>query len=101
MRKLRLAIPALSLWLAGCAAGTVTVDTGRRNGDYVEVSNPAYTMAPGAPATIWVPRSSVESGPPRGGVLVKEGVETVVNEIKGGQQAPPRDPASAPVAPSR
>lgn len=41
---------------------------------YVEIDNPGYTMSPGASPTIWVPRSYVESGPPRGSELVKEGI---------------------------
>ena len=38
-------------------------------------------MSPGAPPTIWVPRSYVESGPPRGGELVKEGFAKVKEAV--------------------
>ena len=43
--------------------------------DYVEIQNPVQTMSPGSPETIWVPRKSVDSGVPRGGVLVKRGYD--------------------------
>ena len=87
---LPLVLASLSL-LASCAvnregAGPAT--------DYVEIPNPMVTMSPNAPATIWVPRSSVESGVPRGGELVKKGYEKVV----GGSEPVPQQPAS-PVAP--
>lgn len=80
----RPSILVLFLWLTGCAAGNVTVDAGK-NDKYVEISNPAYTMSPGAPATIWVPRESVENGPLRGGAMVRQGVAKVVREIKSAQ----------------
>ena len=67
----------LLLWLTGCAAGTVTADAGK-NDKYVEISNPAYTTSPGAPATIWVPRESEENGPQRGSALVSQGIAKVV-----------------------
>ena len=56
--------------VAGCAGANAQTE-------FVEVPNPAMTMSPGAPETIWVPRSSVESGVPRGGELVKRGYESV------------------------
>ncbi len=71
----------LLLWLTGCAAGTITADAGK-NDKYVEISNPAYTTSPGAPATIWVPRESEENGPQRGSALVSQGIATVIREIK-------------------
>jgi hypothetical protein len=58
--------------VAGCAGAKVQSQV---PDDYVEVQNPAQTMSPGSPETIWVPRSSVESGVPRGGVLVKRGYD--------------------------
>lgn len=60
--------------VAGCA-GTKAQLPGPN--DYVEVPNPALTMSPNAPETIWVPRRYVESGVPRGGELVKRGYEAV------------------------
>lgn len=43
--------------------------------EYVEIDNPACTMTPNAPATIWVPKRYVESGIPRGGEVLKMGYE--------------------------
>jgi hypothetical protein len=64
----------------------------------VEVPNPGVTMSPDAPATIWVPRSSVESGIPRGGELVKKGFEKVSGTKEG---APHEDvPAAATQQPA-
>ena len=60
--------------LAGCV-GTRQVPAPAD--EYVEVDNPAATMSPSAPATIWVPRRYVENGVPRGGELVKRGYESV------------------------
>ncbi len=59
---------------AGCAS-TKAQSPGPN--DYVEVPNPALTMSPNAPETIWVPRRYVESGVPRGGELAKRGYEAV------------------------
>ena len=58
--------------LAGCA-GTLTPS--HMPQDYVEVQNPAVTMSPNAPMTIWVPKKSVDNGVPRGTELVKQGYE--------------------------
>jgi hypothetical protein len=62
------------MFLTACAAhhGDVT-----SSDDYVEIANPFYTASPNAPATIWVPRSSVDSGVPRGTELVKKGYDKV------------------------
>jgi hypothetical protein len=60
--------------VAGCA-GSKVQSPGQE--EYVEVPNPAYTMSPNAPETIWVPRRYVESGVPRGGELVKRGYQAV------------------------
>ncbi|WP_298273215.1 hypothetical protein [Geobacter sp.] len=68
--------------LAGCA-GTRPVPGPSE--EYVEVDNPAATMSPAAPATIWVPRRYVESGIPRGGELVKKGYEAAT---RGAGEAP-------------
>jgi hypothetical protein len=62
------------LTLVGCAGANN--GTAERQG-YVEIPNPAYTMSPNAPETIWVPRSYVDSGVPRGGELVKKGYEAI------------------------
>jgi hypothetical protein len=55
--------------VAACAANR----GGGTENDFVEVDNPGVTMYPNAPATIWVPRKSVDSGIPRGGELLKQG----------------------------
>lgn len=49
--------------------------------EYVEVMNPAYTMTPSAPETIWVPKKSTEWGIPRGSEVVKSGYETIKSEV--------------------
>jgi len=66
--------------------------------DFVEIPNPAITMHPNAPETIWVPRSYVESGPPRGGELVKQGYEKLKSastENNEQQSAPAGQPKTA------
>lgn len=73
------------LLISACSTNRAAVDTSM-NSEYVEVTNPAFTMSPGAPATIWVKRESVEKGVPRGGEVLKKGYESVVNEIQGGPQ---------------
>lgn len=73
-------LPFLFL-LAACAGNMAS--TQPLNG-YVEIENPAFTMSKDAPATIWVPRSSVEKGTPRGGELLKKGYEAVKQEVTGG-----------------
>jgi hypothetical protein len=89
----RSVVVSLSLGvLAGCA-GTYAQSPVPR--DYVEIANPAVTMSPNAPETIWVPRSYVEKGVPRGKELVKQGYEAVT------ETATPTAPAPmAPMAPS-
>jgi hypothetical protein len=49
--------------------------------EYVEVMNPAYTMTPSAPETIWVPKESTEWGIPRGSEVVKSGYEALRSEV--------------------
>ncbi|MFZ2950293.1 MAG: hypothetical protein WA003_12485 [Desulfuromonadaceae bacterium] len=85
MRIVKLAAFGLILLLAACAKNRVAVDNAG-NGEYVEIDNPAYTMSPGAPATIWVPRKSVDNGVPRGGEVLKKGYDSVVSETKGNPQ---------------
>jgi hypothetical protein len=87
-------LPLLFL-LAACAgnmAGTQPPDS------YVEIENPAFTMSKDAPATIWVPRSHVEKGTPRGGELLIKGYEAVKQEVTGGAQQRVAGGASAQVA---
>jgi hypothetical protein len=71
--KLKRSLPVLwfLLLIGGCAAMQQT------EGDMVEMANPGLTMSPNAPETIWVPRSSVEKGVPRGGELAKRGYHAV------------------------
>lgn len=93
LRLLKVVIPSCCLILAACAANKTSAT---HPDDYVEVDNPFMTMSKDAPATIWVPRSSVEgSAVPRAGELVKKGTEKVVQSIK---QSPPQTPAQTPVA---
>ncbi len=66
--------------LAGCAGNQNTISSPE---EYVEIDNPAFTLSPGAPATIWVPRSYVESSVPRGGELVKKGYEAIRGNSSG------------------
>ncbi|MHC1696540.1 MAG: hypothetical protein AB9919_00405 [Geobacteraceae bacterium] len=83
--------------LAGCA-GNQKVNSSPE--EYVEIDNPAFTLSPGAPATIWVPRSYVESGVPRGGELLEKGYESIRGNLAGTaepSQAPQQSAAVAPV----
>ncbi len=80
------------LLLAACA-GNRPATTPNPN-DYVEVDNPFQTMSKDAPATIWVPRSSVEeSFVPRGGEVVKKGTEKVMQTA---QQSSPQTQQGVP-----
>jgi hypothetical protein len=87
--------------LAGCAGSREAVS---HPDDYVEIDNPAFTMSPNAPSTIWVPRSYVEKGVPRGGELIEQGVDKIRGQFAGNgaqQQPPTQPPAQAqPVAPA-
>lgn len=70
-------LPLFLFLLSACAgnkAATLPPD------GYVEIENPAFTMSKDAPATIWVPRSDVETGVPRGGELLRKGYEAVKQE---------------------
>ena len=80
------------LTLTACAGNRPVSDTGAPT-DYVEISNPGYTMSPGAPATIWVPKSSVDNGLPRGSEVAKMAYQSV----KGGltADAAPQQPSPA------
>ena len=92
------------VFLAGCAgkgAGT----SSSPGPEYVEIDNPGYTMSPNAPPTIWVPRSYVDSGIPRGSELIKEGYEAAKSSmtetpVPKQKQAPmAAAPLPAPAAP--
>lgn len=95
MRDHNRAVLVACLMLAGCAANNHAVETNHKAG-YVEVSNPALTMSPGAPATIWVPRSAVDHGMPRGTTVIRQGVDAVVDGISVAPQAG-RSPDAAPL----
>ena len=102
MRLLKAIVLSACLILAACAGNRQT--TGSPD-DYVEIDNPAATLSPDAPARIWVPRSYVERGVPRGGEILKKGAEQVVQSFRGSsQQAKPGVPeqqaASADVQPN-
>jgi len=71
--------------LSGCAGNRAT---GPSSSDYVEIDNPAFTMSPGAPPTIWVPRSYVESGVPRGSELLEKGIDKMRAPAAGGGAQP-------------
>jgi hypothetical protein len=71
---------------------------------FVEIPNPMLTMGNNQPDTIWVPRRYEESGIPRGGQVVKTGVDKVFPSNKDQQSvvqftAGPTAP-STPKAPS-
>jgi hypothetical protein len=76
------------VFLAGCA-GTNVQPTSRDG--YVEIENPGLTMYPGASATIWVPRKSVDEGIPRGGELLKRGYQAAT----GGAEPTPAQAGTA------
>ncbi len=93
-RRLSLLILTL-IALAGCAAHHEPVTSG----DYVEIDNPACTLSPDAPPTIWVPRSYVDSGVPRGGELLEKGYESIRGKMSGSaapSEAPRQASAAAP-----
>jgi len=85
LRFLKVFTIIASLLLGACAWNRATTSP---PSDYVEIDNPAATMSPGASATIWVPRSYVESGVPRGSEVLKMGAEQVVQGIRGGSSQP-------------
>ncbi len=101
MRLLKvIVIPSCCLILAACAANKTST---AHPDDYVEIDNPFVTMSPDAPATIWVPRSSVEgSVVPRGGDLVKKGIQYATQSpSQEAQGAPAQMPVQAPAAPPK
>ncbi len=76
-RKIALLLCCLAV--AGCSGNRAAT---RSASDYVEIDNPTVTMSGDAPAKIWVPRSYVESGVPRGGELLKKGTEEIAGSLK-------------------
>jgi hypothetical protein len=96
LRILIIFVLAASLLLAACATNQKTNSAPK---DYVEIDNPGLTMSPDAPAKIWVPRSYVENGIPRGSVLAKAGTEKVVQAFsKTPEQTQPVVSAQQPTA---
>lgn len=83
---------AACLFLAACAGNRTTAT--QPADDYVEIDNPGFTMSPNAPSKIWVPRSSVEKGIPRGGELVKKGAEKVMESFQKAPEKPQTPPAA-------
>lgn len=100
MRKMttirgNLACKILFLLFLGLVAGCATT---KDQNDYVEIPNPAFTMSPNASETIWVPRSSVDSGVPRGGELAKRGYEAVKEGLTPSQPVTGAATVTAPQA---
>lgn len=88
--------PILFLGLfAGCTGAGVHSQGAE---SYVEIPNPALTMSPNASETIWVPRSSVDSGVPRGGELAKRGYEAVKEGLAPSQPVAGAATVTAPQA---
>lgn len=77
MRLGKALILSSCLLLAACAGQKTAATSSTSSEDFVEIANPGFTMSADQPATIWVPRSYVESGIPRGKELVKKGYEKV------------------------
>jgi hypothetical protein len=87
---------AVTLGTLGCAG---VAGPASRPGDYVEIQNPGFTMSPNAPETIWVPRSYVEKGAPRGKELVKEGYQALTGKPGADPARPEAATAKAPAPP--
>lgn len=92
MRFVRSLVVASIALLSGCARVVTSGDS--PNSGYIEIANPAATMSPGAPATIFVPREYTDNDVPRGSILIEYSYESVVNAIKGISQ--PGIPLIAP-----
>jgi len=102
LRLLKAFVLSACLILAACAGNRQTTGS---PGDYVEIDNPGFTMSPGAPEKIWVPRSSVESGLPRGSEIIKKGTDKVIQSFSGTSPqpqpaGPPDQPVNAAATPS-
>jgi hypothetical protein len=86
----------LILGTLGCAGTTGPASS---TSDMVEIPNPGLTMSPNAPETVWVPRSYLEKGVPRGNELVKEGYQALTGKTAAPPTRPvPADTAAAPLA---
>lgn len=70
----RIVILPIFAIIAGCAGANIQSS---KDGGYVEIPNPAYTMSPNSPEKIWVPQQYVESGVARGNELLKRSYDTV------------------------
>ena len=92
MRLLKVIIISGCLCLAACSGNRTTT----KPVDYVEVDNPYITMTKDAPDKIWVPRSSVEQGPPRATEAVKQGYDKFFTP----KTTPPLPPSPQPSPPS-
>lgn len=97
-----IAVLSCCLTLAACAVNrTASSD----KDDYVEIDNPFITSARDAPATIWVPRSSVEgTAIPRLGEALKTGTSKISQSMdqsppQGGQGGAPQQRAASVAAP--
>ncbi len=86
---------SIILSLTACAGNRPVSDKNPQK-EYVEISNPVLTMSRDAPATIWVPKSSVENGLPRGSEAIKIAYEAVKNSQTSG--AAPKYPSSVTTA---
>jgi hypothetical protein len=64
--------------LSGCNRTRIPTNTN----DYVEIDNPILSGNPAENAKIWVPKSSLAQGAPRGGELVKRGYDNLTNAPK-------------------
>jgi len=102
LRLLKAFVLTASLLVAACAVNRTTENS--HPNDYVEIDNPGQTMSPDAPAKIWVPRSYVEKGLPRGGDLIKSGTNKVMQTFgktpAQPQQAMPMQQAAAQSLPA-
>ncbi len=102
MRSLKVIVSSVCLLLAACAGNRSA--TAPTSNDFVEVENPFQTMSPGQPASVWVPRSSVEgSAVPRGKELVKQGAEQLLHADKQSapqEGSPARQQTASATAPS-
>lgn len=65
-----------SLVIGGCNRARIPYNTD----DYVEIDNPYIEGDPSENQKIWVPKSSLEKGIPRGGELAKKGYDAVASK---------------------
>jgi len=79
-----------SLVISGCNRARIPYNPD----DYVEIDNPYIEGDPSENQKIWVPKSSLEKGIPRGGELAKKGYDAVVS--RGNSSESPRTVAEKP-----